>query len=139
MQWARIPNNGTYLTLILILYINYPFPLRFQPFRRDEGSRCVKSPTLHPPYTSRPPISRFDATEGIFDHPRPPIASKHKTGGFCTLCRPSISCFDATEGILDHSRPSIASKCKMVSPILHFDMIEGVLSFPTPLSSQNMV
>jgi len=37
------------------------------------------------------------------------------------------------------SCPSIASKCKMVSPILHFNTIEGVLSFPTPLSSWNMI
>jgi len=39
------------LTLILILYINYHFPLHFQPFRHDEGSRCIKSlPTsLHHP------------------------------------------------------------------------------------------
>jgi len=36
-------------------------------------------------------------------------------------------------------RPSIASKCEMVSPVLHFDVIEGVLSFPTPLSSRNTV
>src|SRR6266498_2410263 len=45
------PKTVCVLTLIPTLHTNYPFPLSFQPFRRNEGSSChIKTlPTPHPP------------------------------------------------------------------------------------------